>query len=233
MSEKIKLYHVSFDIDNEPLCKRFVPRVPESHEYGEDNKTKRICFSDSIEGCLDSIGENKLPDIITGKTKIIVWEKVFSISDSELVDWKYLYENDLVCDAAMTHEYWYKKPITIEGRYYYILDLDKAIGNRETYWIVKSRYREAIVATLLERGANIEELDNLDLCYILNYWVPAHFNCYDVIHEKINQVLTKHVAFEEGDDSAFFQLFGHKPTKHYLLDKRERKKYKKIEIERA
>ena len=131
MSDEIKLYHVSFDMDNEPLYKQFVPRAPESHEYGEDNITKCICFSDSIEGCLDSIGENKLPDVITSRTKIIVWEKVFSLSDSELIDWKYLYENDLICDAAMTHEYWYKKSIMLEGSYFLLLDLDKAIDNRE------------------------------------------------------------------------------------------------------
>lgn len=121
----------------------------------------------------------------------------------------------------------------VASLYWFLRFKIHTIDNREKYWIVKSRYREAIVAALLEHGANIEELNNLDLCYILNYWVPAHFNCYDVIHEKINQVLTKRVAFEEVDDSAFFQLFGHKPTKYSLLDKRERNKYKKIEIERA
>lgn len=117
--------------------------------------------------------------------------------------------------------------------YYYILDLDKAIGNREKYWIVKPKYREVIIAALLEHGTNMKELDNLDLCYILNYWVPDHFNSYDAINEKINQILTKYVAFEEIDDSAFFRIFGHNPTKFPVLDKRERYKYKRIEIERA
>ena len=233
MGDEIKLYHVSFDIDNEPLCKQFIPRVPKSCERDEENQIKRICFSDSIERCLDSIGENKLPNSIADKTKIIVWEKVFSLSDADLVDWQYLYENDLVCDAAMTHEYWYKKPLVLEGRYYYILDLEDAIENREKYRIVKPKYRDEIINILLEHGANINELKKLDLCYILNCWIPEHFHSCDIINEKINQAITMYTTIEETDDNKFFQIFGHNLTKYPSLDQRIRNKYKRLEIERV
>lgn len=49
------LYHVSGRIDG-PNAKLFVPRVPASTACGEDERTPRICFADSIENCIKSIG---------------------------------------------------------------------------------------------------------------------------------------------------------------------------------
>ena len=50
------LWHVSFDKVPEG---RFIPRVPENRitqgEYIEDDTIKRVCFSNSIENCLNAM----------------------------------------------------------------------------------------------------------------------------------------------------------------------------------
>lgn len=51
------LYHVSDRIDA-PGVKCFIPRIPESIARGEDDKTPRVCFADSIENCIKAIGIN-------------------------------------------------------------------------------------------------------------------------------------------------------------------------------
>lgn len=52
----MRLYHVSIGTKGGKCW--FYPRVPEYRLCGEDDTTKRICFSDSIERALSAI-----PDI--------------------------------------------------------------------------------------------------------------------------------------------------------------------------
>lgn len=52
MKKELELYHLSEDGTLNVLT----PRVPEcAIEMYEDVKTKRVCFSDFIEGCLSSL----------------------------------------------------------------------------------------------------------------------------------------------------------------------------------
>lgn len=50
----ITLYHVSFNLD-EPLHKEFIPKIPSNTVNGENKSISRICFSDSICGCIRAI----------------------------------------------------------------------------------------------------------------------------------------------------------------------------------
>ena len=79
MEKKIRLFHVSFNI-MEPLHKVFIPRVPENPMNGEDESYQRICFSDSITGCINSIGKILEPCDNTDSVSIIVWEKEVDLS---------------------------------------------------------------------------------------------------------------------------------------------------------
>ena len=88
----------------EPLHKVFIPRVPENPMNGEDESYQRICFSDSITGCINSIGKILEPCDNTDSVSIIVWEKEVDLFDENLISWKKLYDNSLVPDAAVTHE---------------------------------------------------------------------------------------------------------------------------------
>lgn len=43
----ITLYHVSFNVD-EPLYKKFIPRIPDNTINEEDTETARVCFRSDI-----------------------------------------------------------------------------------------------------------------------------------------------------------------------------------------
>ena len=48
----MKYYHISSDYQGD---KKFKPRIPDCRMDAEDGKTKRVCFSTSIMGCLCAI----------------------------------------------------------------------------------------------------------------------------------------------------------------------------------
>lgn len=49
----MRLYHVA--VGKHDLVRTFTPRVPESANPPEDAITPRICFAESLEGCLSAI----------------------------------------------------------------------------------------------------------------------------------------------------------------------------------
>lgn len=59
--DSIKYYFASLkNFDNQILY----PRVPKSKYNSEDGKTKRICVSQSIDGCLTAVGKFAIGDIV-------------------------------------------------------------------------------------------------------------------------------------------------------------------------
>ena len=82
----VTLYHVSYDL-SEPLHKEFIPRIPNNTVNEEDESILRICFSDSIQGCIRAI--SGYPKTDSGYVDVIVWRHEFQNND-DLYDWKYL-----------------------------------------------------------------------------------------------------------------------------------------------
>ena len=110
MDKTKKLYHISLNFI-EPDNKSFIARIPYSTAEYENDTIKRICFSDSIEGCLNLVNwtENLLiKKIILENNKscpIRVYEFEFDTNDEDL-----LTPNDIfkyVPDANLFNEYWY------------------------------------------------------------------------------------------------------------------------------
>ena len=159
---KIKLYHISYD-KTEPLEKEFVPRIPDNAASGEDESIPRICFCDSIERCLNAANDNLGDYEDANKAVIIVWEKEFSLDDKNLLCWQYLYENDLVPDVALTHEYWYLDKLQIAGNYYEIRNISDAIANKRLVYIIKPKYKEKVLQLLLKNGIDTTLIKELDL----------------------------------------------------------------------
>ncbi len=94
------------------------PRIPKSREKCENDNIKRICFSNSIEGCLLAITQhylkNKLyiykvkhvlKDYNTSKPKLK--KRSIGISNINLV------KNRLVDDAYLTNEIWLLEPVIL------------------------------------------------------------------------------------------------------------------------
>lgn len=105
-----KLYHISLNFI-EPDDKPFIARTPYSTAEYEDEATKRVCLSDSIEGCLNLVNwtENLLIKKLilkNGKScPIRVYEFEFNIDNKNLLGPKKV--SKYVPDAELFNEYWY------------------------------------------------------------------------------------------------------------------------------
>lgn len=56
MKIPLKLFHISFYNHNLPIT--YSPRIPSNTMDGEDNVTKRVCFSTAITGCIRAIQQD-------------------------------------------------------------------------------------------------------------------------------------------------------------------------------
>lgn len=96
---KIMIYHLSKDKN----LKVLTPKIPEcAVAINEDVKTKRVCFSDFIEGCLSSLQD--LPN------KYYVY-----VPDQDLKEADLHYPTvDEVRDAKRNHEVWIMKEVKVK-----------------------------------------------------------------------------------------------------------------------
>lgn len=182
----IKLYHVSFEL-SESLHKEFIPKIPDNTIRGENEEIPRICFSDSIQGCIRGI--KGYPKMDSPYAEIIVWEHEFLESDN-LYDWRYLYENNLVPDAAVTHEYWFTERITLDGSKYRISDIEHRV-----LYSFPMKYKEEILQILSDYVEDLTIFENIDPCTIINEWVPEHLDSFDVMD--IIERMKEAVSYEE------------------------------------
>lgn len=108
----MKLFHVSLGLQDKQ--KLFVPRVPEScaKEQGEDAAIPRICFSSSIEKCIQAIETfPQLGELIT------IYAFEVDEQDQNLVTPESLFAASKVPDALENQEYWYTKEVSLTGEY--------------------------------------------------------------------------------------------------------------------
>ena len=190
----ITLYHVSYEL-SEPLDKEFIPRIPQNTIYLEDETTARICFSDSIKGCIRAI--KGCPNTESGFCNIIVWEYECDENDENLVDWKQLYYSGSVPDAAVTHEYWYLKKLYLKGKCYRIFDI-----KCEELYSFDNKYKEKILNIIESYVDDVREIENLDPCTIINEWIDSNLNEYK---EEIINRMKEAVTYEEKYES--FDIF--------------------------
>ena len=125
-------------------------------------------FCDSIEHCLNAANDNLGDYEDADKAVIIVWEKEFSLADKNLLCWQYLYENNLVPDAALTHEYWYLDNLQITGSYYEIFNINDAITNKKLVYIIKPQYKEKVLQILFKYGIDTNLISDIDLYTLIN-----------------------------------------------------------------
>lgn len=110
------IYHITKELDHRGV---FVPRVPEyAEDYDEDCEIGRVCFSDSLEGCLSSVSwgswdtKKNLEDT-EGVIKVFrLWITPELVQRGIIYTPEYLAKNDFVADAWATREYWLLQPYT-------------------------------------------------------------------------------------------------------------------------
>ncbi len=195
--QTIKLYHISYDI-TESLKKEFIPRIPENIATGEDKAIPRICLCDSIERCINA-AEDKFGDYEDeGKAIIVVWKHEFSLSDDKLLCWQYLYENNLVPDAALTHEYWYLDTLQMIGNYHEIMNINDAIFNKKLVYIINPKNREKVLQVFNNYGIDTSSISNFDLYTLVNEWLPSFFPNE---HESVIAELKKEIKIVDDSDN--------------------------------
>lgn len=165
MSEYITLYRVSFDTEK-PLTRRYEPRVPLTAMLGEDKITPRVCFADSIEGCISAMPHDLRGEYF-GEGRIIV---VFSfrVEADDPALWTPEDLKQSVPDAEFTREYWYTEPVILTGRLVRIGEF--AWGN---YFFATEKDRKGVYKVLAEQyGFSKEELvgfNGIPMFDLVNY----------------------------------------------------------------
>lgn len=102
--------------------KEFVPCIPKSILYGEDEETKRICLSNSLDGCLTSApwGGVQFEDLSINTIFRVYEFDTNDIQEGNLIYPEELYRKDLVVDAEITGEHWVVNQSLKPTKVYYI-----------------------------------------------------------------------------------------------------------------
>jgi hypothetical protein len=128
----MKLYHLSRDINHDGELTPFRPLNPAEWE---DRNTKRICFSDSLAGCMMSIPDGgynfdmlNIQEDFFGSSErtwklFIIDTEEYNIEDSNIIYPEELYKKDLVRDARLTKEHWVTKPVQVKEKDTYIIKI--------------------------------------------------------------------------------------------------------------
>ena len=177
------LYHITSL--EKPIQSILIPKIPDETEIGENYTEKRICLASSILECLKSAEiVNKFDDEVG---LVRVYKVKINEDDPNLVGWNKLYEEGLVPDAALTHEYWYKKPIMpIECSVYRVSGWTK-----KEYIIVDAVQKEQIKKIAVDGAKLLKELaDEVDGNFSFEY-SPESFTGTEVDYalEVCNAVL--------------------------------------------
>jgi hypothetical protein len=143
---------------------------------------------------------------------------VIDENDERLISWEDLYLNGWVDDAALTHEYWYKRNlIPIE---YNVCKVSECIKKR--YIIIASKEKNRIKEIIEEMGLHFNKLEKYNAFQIMNEWLPQQS---EIIQERIKKKLT-HKVEEHTEESVkiYEKIFG-----STLERFREEKDFREIE----
>ncbi|RHB41980.1 hypothetical protein DW886_15610 [Enterocloster aldenensis] len=177
----MKLYHVSMDWSQTP--KLFIPRIPESRAYDEDDVTERICLSTTIAGALSAIA-NKPTETCTWK-KITVYE----LETDDYIDSLDLYMSGKVNDSILTHECWYLKPVVLNGRHMLLRNFSYSyefIPNEKR----KDEYISYAIYYLKEQGVDLSKkiMDDLNCCTLAEAMLEILPGIFDEHHLDLDSI---------------------------------------------
>ena len=102
------LYHLSKEISLQE--KTFTPRVPRFRLYGEDNRSKRVCVSNSIQNCIASFPYKN--DLMLGLRTRPTYLSVYSVDEASFLKEEIKQPEEIVekvADALEKQEYWLLK----------------------------------------------------------------------------------------------------------------------------
>lgn len=149
----LALWHITFVEKGLQAVLR--PKTPDYSAPGENVEINRISLAPTINECIKGLGNEN--DFNTKERKIYAYKILVEEGDESLYDSNYLYYNDLVKDALLTHEYWYTKIIcpqevlmcevsSVEKRKYIIIGNDQTKKLKDI--LFKFNYTETIPSTI-------------------------------------------------------------------------------------
>lgn len=124
----LSLWHVSPDIEP-PYQRTFCPRIPNATTVGEDMTIPRICFSTSIQHCLDAINKTALHQILYHNHAFLAFQLLVKPNDAFLHTSHELLNK--VPDADWTDEHWYLQPVTLTGQLFHVTEHQDYIFYRQ------------------------------------------------------------------------------------------------------
>lgn len=192
-----KLYHLSLE-----KIEVFKPKIPENILPRENNITKRICLSNSIENCLSAVYWFGSADDVeycvlsdTGIIPIYVYE--FLIDDSKLKTPNEVYKENVI-DALYTNEYWYIGEEIINPVKSYIINLKDY-----TYKTISIKDKETNLMTIINKIENIKYEIISDIIFgnkfLIKYKKDLPLDVTDIIKSAFDSQLP-YIQIEEMDN---------------------------------
>lgn len=203
------LYHVSFDLSDEPN-KLFYPRVPKDRDIEEDDKIERVCLSDDIAKCIAAIPDDSRGEFANREAVCInVWKGVFSLEDSNLLGWRYLYESGLNNDAVFTHEYWYLKSVVLSNSLVRVSKIQEAYAHKHIKLFIYPKYKKQVLDIIRSLGIDDSRFEELDACTIVNEWIPLYRpDKTDEVIELVKETIQVPDNEEVVDDEIYKAIYG-------------------------
>lgn len=151
--EEKKLYHISYDYKK--TIKKFVPSIPPQRCGGEDGTIKRICTSNTLEGCM--IGHpnlwyhmmvypeaeyccpyemmDRLTTLLDHNEEVGYLLKVYEFKaiEEDIIPPATLLKEKLVPDADETQEHWITKEISASHVFYVFITDAMLKDNKKTF----------------------------------------------------------------------------------------------------
>lgn len=188
----MKFYHVT--LEDRGKQKVLLPRVPDETSINENISESRISIAASIIDCLKGLEITKYFEADYGD--VIVYSFEIDDNDPNLISWETLYSDGLVNDAALTHEYWYKKPIMpLKCGTYHVSEWTK-----KRYIVVTADKEIALKECIKSLGLMNETLASYNAFDIMNKWLPLQ---KPEIQAKVKDSL-KYVVVDKTKEEAEF-----------------------------
>lgn len=167
------LYNITF---REDMREVLTPNIPYSAADGENKIINRVCFSDSIEHCVEAIGPCSR-DMHNGAIFTIRSVDTDKMNSKSIITPKELFDKGFVPDALETQEYWYLEQVQIK--------LSKAK-------VISYSFEYALAWTCIKMKDMQEIVNNLGVTGVI---ADSSKQLYD----KVNCYFIEHKMYDKAD----------------------------------
>ena len=177
-----------------------VPRIPDISGPHEEVITERISLAPTIRECISGMGDL---GVWNEGNLIRVYMVNMDENDTNLVDWKTLYESGKVHDTPLTHEYWYKDSIVPVSYFEYRVDSIKT----KSHFVIKAEEKDRVISIITEVGIGIsDEMKSKTALEILE-----HYRSFDCIEAIKSRLVHKEMLYDENGIEMYRKIFKEEP----------------------